>query len=213
LRTNINVGAGCAAYHYLPSGRNDPPLPAGNKLSGAQAWSTPQVICGDAQLAGNLTVSGAEGMLVIVNGQLDLNGFTLQTEAGAGLTIIFTGDGTTGSTYAPTGGGTLDIAAPTTGTWKGMALYQDPALTRGVDIAAAGNSPLWSITGIVYLPNANVDFRGAVSKATYGQSCFGLVANAIDVRGTAAIYPIFQGQCDAANIVLPKTIFRGKLVQ
>ena len=213
LRTRIDVGAGCATYHYLPSRRNDPPLPSGNQLSGSQTWTTPQVICGDAQLSGNLTVASADAVLVVVNGQLNLNGFTLQTATGAGLTIIFTGDGSQGSVYAPTGGGTLDIAAPTSGTWKGMAIYQDPALTRGVDIAEAGNSPLWSITGIVYLPNANVDFRGAVSKATYGQSCFGMVANSIDVRGTAAIYPIFQGECDAANIVMPKSIFRGQLVQ
>jgi hypothetical protein len=214
LRTNIPVGAGCVDYHYVPTHRNDPPLPAENQLAGEQTWNAPQVYCGDVQLAGNVTVAGGtEATLVIVNGQLDLNGHTLQTASGAGLTIIFTGDGSSGTAYAPTGGGGLDIAAPTSGTWKGMAIYQDPLLTHGVDIAAAGNSPLWSITGIVYLPNADVEFRGAVSKATYGASCFGMVAKSIDIRGTAAIYPIFQGECDAASIALPKTIFRGKLVQ
>lgn len=214
LRSNIPIGVGCTDYHYIPTRRGDPDLVSENRLTGEQTWATPQVICGDAQLTGNVTVTGnAQSVLVIVNGQLNLNGYTLQTAADAGLTIIFTGDGTTGTTYAPTGGGTLDVAAPTSGTWKGMALYQDPALTHGVDLSAAGNSPLWSITGIIYLPNADVQFMGAVSKATYGGSCFGMVVRSIDIRGTAAIYPIFQGECDAANILLPKTIFRGTLVQ
>ena len=55
------------------------------------------------------------------------------------MTIIFSG--TSGTyTHAPTGGGTLNIQAPTSGNWSGVALYQDPSLTTGVDISAAGNS-------------------------------------------------------------------------
>ena len=36
--------------------------------------------------------------------------------------------------HAPTGDGTLDFSAPNTGPWKGIAIYQDPNLTTGVDI-------------------------------------------------------------------------------
>ena len=56
----------------------------------------------------------------------------------------------------PTGDGTLDFNAPTTGPWKGIAIYQDPNLTTGVDISEAGNSPTWKITGMVYLPQSSV---------------------------------------------------------
>ena len=58
-----------------------------------------------------------------------------------------------------------------------MALYQDPNLvdTGGnLDISAAGNTPTWDITGMVYLPNSTVTFSGAVNKASNGLSCFGL---------------------------------------
>ena len=57
------------------------------------------------------------------------------------------------------GDGTLDFNAPTTGPWKGIAIYQDPNLTTGVDISEAGNTPTWKITGMVYLPHASVEVQ------------------------------------------------------
>jgi hypothetical protein len=73
---------------------------------------------------------------VIENGSLDLNGHTLQTSSGTGLTIVFTGTDFTSSdsyTHFPTDtgkNGILDIAAPASGTSSGLALYQDPRLTN-----------------------------------------------------------------------------------
>ena len=39
----------------------------------------------------------------------------MRASAGIGLTIVFAGDNTAGYTHAPTGGGMLDFAAPTSG--------------------------------------------------------------------------------------------------
>src|SRR6185437_11149446 len=116
-----------------------------------------QTVCGDLVLMGDTTLSTVSpgSVLVIRNGRLDTNGYTLRTASGSALTIIFSGPDLSGSyTHAPTGGGTLDFQAPTSGTWKGIAIYQDPSLASGVDISAAGNSPTWNITGIVYLPHS-----------------------------------------------------------
>jgi hypothetical protein len=116
------------------------------------------------------------------------------------VTVVFSG--TSGSyTHAPTGGGTLDIQAPKTGVWSGVALYQDPSLTTGVDISDAGNSPTWDITGLVYLPNANVTFSGAVNKSSNGDSCFALVVADITINGTASI--LSHGGCAAAGLNMP----------
>src|SRR6185437_9540379 len=139
-------------------------------------------------------------VLVIENGQLDTNGHTLQTAAGSALTIIFSG--TAGSyTHAPTGGGTLDFNPPTSGTWSGIAIYQNPALTTGVDISAAGNSPAWNISGLVYLPHSSVTFSGAVNKSSNGASCFGMVVDNITINGTGEI--LKTGGCAAAGLNLP----------
>ncbi len=125
----------CSSYPQEPAKKNDPALPAANQWSGSYSLSGDQVVCGDQQLTGNTAISAANGAtLVIENGQLDTNGYTL---TGANLTVVFTGTNSSSYQYAPTGGGTLDIAAPTSGAWSGVAIYQDPSLTNGVNISAA----------------------------------------------------------------------------
>ena len=136
------------------------------------------------------SMTPAEGaVLVIWNGQLNTGKkprCTLSTESGSALTIVFTGTNG-GYIHAPTGDGTLDFNAPTTGPWKGMAIYQDPNLTTGVDISEAGNSPTWKISGMVYLPHASVTFSGAISKSSNGESCFGMVVENLLINGTGEI--------------------------
>src|ERR1043166_1837750 len=133
---------------------------ASHQLSGSQSWSGNVQFCGDVKLNGDVTVNAPSGaVLVIQNGQLDLNGFTLRTANGSGLTIVFSGSN--GSyTHAPTSSvnnrGTIDIAAPTTGPWSGIAMYQDPNLTTGVNMSAAGHGPTWDISGLIYMPHSNV---------------------------------------------------------
>lgn len=203
----------CGSYPQEPKKKNDPPLPISNEWLGAQSLNGNVQVCGDLQLTGNTTINAPAGtVLVIENGQLDTNGYTLSTTSGSALTIVFSG--TTGGTYthAPTGGGTLNFNAPTTGPWSGVAIYQDPKLTSGVDISAAGNSPTWDITGLVYLPNSNVTFSGAVNKSSYGASCFVLVVNTALINGTGSILEI--GGCAVAGLSMPAAQIpsRGQLV-
>jgi hypothetical protein len=162
-------------------------------------------MCGDQQLIGNTTINNT--VLVIENGQLDTNGYTLQ---GSNLTVIFSGSN--GSyQHIPSGGGTFDITPPTSGTWSGVAIYQDPALTTGVDISAAGNSPTWNISGLIYLPHSSVTFSGAVNKSSQGARCFTMVIDNITVNGTADIFAN-DNQCNLAGLNQPLGGNRGALV-
>ena len=211
LASNIPAN-GCGSYPQIP-GKKGTPLPASNQVSGFQSWSGNVPKCGDVQLTGPVTIdtdsNGA--VLVIENGQLNTNGFTIQTSNGSALTIVFSG--TAGAyIHAPTGGGTLDVAAPTKGPWSGVAVYQDPSLTQGVDVSAAGNSPTWDITGLVYMPHASVTFSGAVNKSSNGFSCFVLVIDNLLVNGTGSILP--KGQCAQAGLNMPTNPMpsRGKLL-
>jgi hypothetical protein len=168
--------------------------------------------CGDVQLTGNTYIDApANAVLVIENGQLDTNGYLLQTTAGSGLTVVFTGSNNSAYQHIPSGGGTLDISAPKTGPWKGVAIYQDPALTTNVNISSAGNSPTWDITGLIYLPNSNVTFSGAVNKASNGVYCFGMVIGTMLVNGTASIFAN-NTQCGEAGLTQPKGGVRGGLI-
>jgi len=203
----------CSSYPVAPKKKKDPDLPPENLLSGTKTDSVIQM-CGDVELAGPTTIAGASGastVLVIYNGSLDLKGHTLQTQNGSALTIVFAGDDNS-RTHAPIGSGTFDYKAPTTGPWKGVAMYQKPSLTGGVDIEEAGNQPTWSITGLVYLPKASVTFSGAVNKSSYGKSCFGLVVDNLTINGTGSI--LAHGECDEAGLELPHSDVptRGELV-
>jgi hypothetical protein len=201
----------CGSYPQEPAKKNDPALPASNQWSGYKNLSGNVVVCGDLQLTGNTTINAPEGaVLVIENGRLDTNGYTLQATDGSALTIVFAGSNNASYQHVPTGGGTLDFAAPTSGPWSGIAIYQDPALTTNVDISAAGNSPTWDITGLVYLPHASVTFSGAVNKSTNGHSCFAMVVDNILINGTGSI--LAHGECAAAGLALPQGGFtRGML--
>jgi Flp pilus assembly protein TadG len=200
-----NIPADPCGGNYPQETNKGKGLPSSNQWSGSVSWSGYVKLCGDQQLTGDLTVNAPSGaVLVIYNGQLDANGHKIQTASGSGLSVVFSG--TSGSyLHAPTdtsgsANSVLDIAAPTSGTWSGVAIFQDPKLTTGVDISSAGNSPTWDVTGLVYLPHASVNFSGAVNKSSNGLSCFALVVDNVTVNGTAYIYPNTMTQCSAAGL-------------
>jgi Flp pilus assembly protein TadG len=172
----------------------EPTLPAANKLSGTYLKSGVQVVCGDQQLTADTTMNNTT--LVIENGRLDTNGHTLQ---GSGLTIVFTGTNSSTYHHIPSGSGTLDITPPTSGTWSGIAIYQDPNLTTNVNVSYSGNSPTWNISGLVYLPQASVTISGAVNKSSSGATCFALVVDNLTINGTGSIFAN-DTQCASAGL-------------
>ena len=106
----------------------------------------------------------------------------------------------------------LDITPPTTGPWKGVAIYQDPSLTTGVDISAAGNSPIWNITGLVYTPHATLNLKGAIDKSTSGNKCLVMVADNFQISGTGGILQTDIGNCLQAGLTMPTVKARSQLV-
>jgi Flp pilus assembly protein TadG len=200
----------------------------GSSYSGGTSWSGTQNLsgsvqmCGDVRLTGNVIIHTADNttgaVLVIENGQLDLNGFTLSTDNQSAVTIVFSGtsgnynhipsDNSTGQ------GGVLNIQAPSgsNATFQGMAIYQDPNLTTGVDITYKGNNPDWKISGGVYLPNSNVKISGDVSQSSNGADCFVMITSTVWVNGTSNIYqqtPNGSG-CKQAGLNMPSATIPGR---
>src|SRR5262249_38253455 len=142
------------------------PLTADLNLSGGTTF-----LCGDQVLMKDIQIitprctstsnCSDPQTLVIENGSLDLNGFHLTMGTDSAVAIVFSGDNKPGFTHAPTelvNGGTetglLELTAPYTGLFAGVALYQDPSLTSGVDVVYKGNDPTWRISGLAYFPMA-----------------------------------------------------------
>jgi hypothetical protein len=187
---------------------------ATRQLAGSYDWSTPRIICGDVKLSGNVTVTAPNSVLMIGNGRLDLAGHTLRTAGEGSLTLVF--GGTTASSgsgfehypMSSVSGGALDIAAPTTGPYAGVALFQDPALNGSrnrLDFSYAGNRPAFNVTGLIYLPNARFQIAGAINHHTAGLACIAVVADKIRVSGTGAIFAEPTRDCDRAGLILPPT--------
>jgi Flp pilus assembly protein TadG len=225
-------GSTSSSFPQKPSKPHDPALPGSNiwgssgvtttiALTSSPTIANKGIVCGDLQLAGDVTVTSSSGLagsvLVIENGLIDTNGHTLKTASGSALTIIFTGPTVTGKSYnhyptdstSTSTSGTsctsrcLDFMAPTSGTWKGIAIYQDPNLTSGVDFTYTGNSPTWNITGVAYFPHASLAFKGAVNKSSNGASCLLLIADNVTLSGTASIEATTTASCLTAGVTLP----------
>ena len=191
LATNIPANSCGGSYPQEPN------LTAANQWTGTYTQSGVQVVCGDQQLIADATINNT--ILVIENGRLDTNGHTLH---GSGLTIVFTGANNGSYQHIPTdsnGSGTLDITPPTSGTWSGIAIYQDPNLTNNVNISYSGNGPTWNLSGLVYLPHASVTLSGAVNKSSSGATCFSLVVDNITISGSGAIFGN-DTQCGSAGL-------------
>jgi hypothetical protein len=238
MATNIPKNT-CSSYPQEPKKGS---LPASNQLTGTLTINTSltpgsgsfgsypgQMFCGDVQLTGNTVIKTANnttgGVIVIENGQLDLNGYTLSTSNGSAVTIVFSGDNSGTYTHTPTDnssgqGGVLNIQAPSgivngvgnPTPFPGMAIYQDPSITQGVDITYKGNNPDYLISGGVYLPNSNVLISGDVSQSTNGADCFVMVSNTIWVDGTSNIYQQTPdgSACTQSGLKIPTATIPGR---
>jgi len=215
MRTNIPNNT-CSSYPQ--EAKHGSSWSGGTSLSGAKSYSGNVQFCGDVQLTGDVVINTPDNVtgatIVIQNGMLDLNGHTLSTANGSAVTIIFSG--TSGSySHYPTDtshGGVINIQAPSGGNFPGVAIYQDPSLTSGVNVTYSGNNPSWDITGLIYLPNADVQISGDVGQSKYGADCFVMVASSVLINGTSNIYsqsPNGAG-CQQAGLTMPTATITGR---
>ena len=226
----------CTSYPQETGNGKNSTLPASNQWAGNLSISlsdtltgvpssknyTGVMFCGDVQLTEDVTIhtpDDTEGAVIVIeNGQLDLNGHTLRTADGSAVTIVFSG--TNGSyLHHPSDnsvgqGGVFDIQASSSpkAPFPGIAIYQDPNLNTGVDFTYKGNNPQWLISGGVYLPKANITINGDVSQSSNGADCFVMVTNTVLINGTSNIYqqsPAGAG-CKLAGLAMPTIKINGR---
>lgn len=206
--------------NYAGHASNIPSNPCGSYpgvtwAGGVRNLTGTTTICGTLTLSGDVTLTGS-GVIVIYNGNLELYGNSLTTADDASATIIFAGTNTGSHVISESRpgnqGNSITIEAPTTGPWAGVAIYQAPHLTTGVDMEFSGNNPTFNLTGVVYMPEADITFSGAINKANGGVACLILVVETLRINGTAAIAD--SGACDLAGATMPagSVAGRGRLV-
>jgi Flp pilus assembly protein TadG len=102
------------------------------------------------------------------------------TPGGAGVTIALTGTGSNDAEVAITSGANVTLNAPATGTYAGLAFFQDPSAPSTGSNSFSGGATQ-NITGAIYFPNQTVSFSGGAT--TGGAQCTQLIANEITISG------------------------------
>lgn len=139
-------------------------IPAGSCFT---SWD----VKGHARLA-------AGGTYYVKNGTLDINGQV----SGTNVTIILIGDG---SNLVQNGGGVLNVTAPTTGTYQGIALYRSRFAGNDVNkpIKINGGAEL-QVKGAIYMPSTDIWVGG---NADFNAQCLQVVGRIIEFKGGGSV--------------------------
>ena len=117
----------------------------------------PATAGGTVCYSGDISVKNAVTMSAgtyVFPGTLDFTGNGSLT--GTGVTLYFPGpNGTLGG--PGNGNTTLNLTAPTSGTYNGILIYQDPSDTNTGEF---NGTPITNLTGIIYMPNAELEISG-----------------------------------------------------
>jgi hypothetical protein len=132
---------------------------------------------GDYTIADNFTDTGSGALnigsgMIITEGNLDLTGSSSLT-ANQGTTFY-----TEGSTTV-SGSGSMQITAPTSGPYNGIAFYQPATDSDAISITGSGGLV---IDGILYAPDSPMTFSGSGGGTSYAD----FIVDSIDFSGSAS---------------------------
>jgi hypothetical protein len=108
------------------------------------------------------------------------------------MTIVLTGsDSSAKHNYTNSKNGStavLNIASPRSGTWSGVAIYQDPRLAAsGTNLDFSENKLNLKVSGLFYATKANVTVSGDLTFAQSGEQCMALLVNSLLINGSVNI--------------------------
>jgi len=165
-----------------------PVPPAGgscqNQPSGSDKSFTPGRYC-TLDLTGNGTINFAPGVYYIDNG------FTAKgnvTVTGQGVTFYIAGGAVT-----ITGNSTVNLRAPTSGTYEGITIFQNRTNTEGATITGSTNLTI----GGLYFAGAQLEYSGGSCQPNTGML---MVADTILISGSTCV-----SMPDALPPNLPRT--------
>ena len=122
-------------------------------FNGKTANLTPGTYCGAWNFNGNIkTINLAPGVYVLNNSRWTFNG----NLKGSDVTVYLADSN---SYWQLNGQGSIDIQAPTTGTYAGLLMYEPPSLSNLTQITVNGGSNS-VISGLIYLPSRDMTWNG-----------------------------------------------------
>ena len=149
------------------------------KVKGTTTLS-PGVYCGGISVNAGAVLTLEPGLYFIDQGNLTVNGGA--TLIGHGVTIIFTSS--SGSNYATasfSGGSTIDLTPPTSGSTAGIVMFGDRRMPVGTAFTFNGGATQ-NLTGSIYLPKAALSYAGGSDTTN---ACIKIIADTITFTGNS----------------------------
>ena len=177
---NASPAAGCTPPSDPLSGLAAPPEASGGcnnidfKVSGSDGNVnlSPGVYCNGIEISGSdNTITLQAGTYVLAGGGLKLSGGG-NVVNGSGVLFYNTEQGSQGDfkDIDFSGSSTVNLSAPTSGTYAGVLFFQDPSqfsAAAGVKFKVAGVVTT-NLDGTIYLPDHEVEYSGTASQS---QTC------------------------------------------
>src|SRR3974390_98562 len=152
---------------------------------------SPGVYCGGMTLNAGAAVTLNPGIYYLDRGSLQVNGGASLT--GTGVTLVFTSS--TGQNYTTAtinGGATVNLPAPTSGPYQGIALSGDRNMPTGTGFKFNGGASQY-FGGAIYIPQGAIDFAGGASTST---GCTQLIGDPLTFTGNSNL----SINCSGSNI-------------
>ena len=145
-----------------------------NSYGNGTTFRLPQGCYNGVTINGSPTVTFSAGVFYMT-GAVVVNG--TPTVDGTGVTIYLA---TSSASFTDNGTTTLNLSAPTSGTYNGILFYQNPSDTNTLTINGSSSS---SLKGIFYAPTANLVVNGSGSTDFYTS----FVVSSLTFNGTGTL--------------------------
>jgi hypothetical protein len=130
---------------------------------GATVTLNPGVYCNGINIANGATATFTAGTYILKGGGMTFAGGAHIT--GTGVMFYNTyGGGYSYGAFAFNNGTSETLTAPTTGTYAGILLFEDPTVVGGAASSLAGGTS-GTLTGAIYLPTTALSFSNGASAA------------------------------------------------
>ena len=190
----------CPGDHNVPGA-----IPFVVSASGGTVNLTPGVYCGGIEISGSSkTVNFAPGEYILAGGGLIGSGGS-NTYNGTGVMFYNTESSPGADDFGDidfSGNSTVNLSAPTSGTYAGVLFFQDPTndpAAEGVKFKVAGTVSV-TLDGVIYFPNQLVQYSGT---APIGDVCGPkIISKFIDFNGTSATFGPNDPSCASNNVII-----------
>lgn len=138
-------------------------------------------------IKGNVNFNFTQPTVVYINGG-DLDFGSQANVTGTNVTFVLTSTNATSSPSSVAGlklngGARVNITAPSTGPYAGIAFYEDRRAPVGRDTKMNGGAGM-IVNGAMYFPNGYFEYNGG---ANMDPQCIQLVARRLDFRGNGTV--------------------------